>query len=230
MAYHHGMRSERTSPRYLGPREAGMHSAPPTVNREKRRVWHNFVDFVFGRQRQDRHRRRRGFQRSRSTNHPQGFVLPPYAFQSMGYPPPPPHMAYGAPYGMHPPHPMAYMPPPPPRSHDFNERSFMDPEFYSTHPESDLRSEYSHQSGSTRPGSSKNYKKDNRSKQQTPFAFSGASPQEIEEYEAEIPPPHRKRPPPEQGKMVPVKADDEDEEEDETLSSPIKGFDSFMMY
>lgn len=222
MAYHHHMRSERTGPRYLGPREAGVHSAPPTVTREKRRVWHGFVDFVLGRRRPDP-RRRRSFQRS--TTHPQGFVLPPYAFQSMGYPPPPPHMAYGAPYGLPPPHPMAYMPPPPPRTHDLNERSYMDPEFYSIHPESDLRSEYSHQSGSTRPGS-KNHRRDNHSRQ-PPFVFSGASPQEIEEYEAELPPPHRKRPP-EQGKVA-IK-DDDDEEDEETLTSPIKGFDSFMMY
>ena len=221
MAYRH-MRSERTSPRYLSPRE--MHSAPPTVTREKRRVWHNFVDFMFGRQKQDRRRRRGGVQRS--TTHPQGFVLPPYAFQSMGYPPPPPHMAYGMPYGVPPPHPMAYMPPPPPRTHDLNDRSFMDPQFYNTHPESDLRSEYSHQSGSTRPASQKNYKRDNHNKQPL-HVFSGASPQEIEEYEDELPRPHRKRPP-EQAKMA-VK-DEEDEEDEETLTSPIKGFDSFMMY
>lgn len=226
MAHRH-MRSERSSPRYLGPREVGrLNSAPPTVTRGKRRVWHNFVDFVLGRQRED-HRRRRSVHRS--TTHPQGFMLPPYAFQSMGYPPPPPHMGYGMPYGAPPPHPMAYMPPPPPRSHDLNDRTFMDPEFYSTHPESDLRSEYSHQSGSTRPGSHKNYRRDNNRHKQPPFAFSGASPQEIEEYEAEIPPPRRKRSPV-QAKRVIKDDEDQDEEEDETLSSPIKGFDSFMMY
>ena len=221
------LRSERTSPRYLGPREMGVHSAPPTVTREKRRVWHNFVDFMVGRQRQDHRRnRRRGVQRS--TTHPQGFVLPPYAFQSMGYPPPPP-IPYGTPYGALPPHPMAYMPPPPPRTHDLNDRSFMEPEFYSMHPESDMRSEYSHQSGSTRPASHKNYKRDNRSKQQ-PSVFSGASPQEVEEYEDEprLPRPRRKMSP-EQVKMT-VKDEDEDEEEEETINSPIKGFDSFMMY
>ena len=227
MAYRH-MRSERTSPRYLGPRD--VYSAPPTVNRGKRRVWHNFVDYMFGRRKEDHRGRRRSV--PRSTTHPQGFILPPYAFQSMGYPPPPPQMAYGPPYGVPPPHPMAYMPPPPPRAHDLNDRTFMDPEFYSTHPESDLRSEYSHQSGSTRPGSHKNYsKRDNRNKQ-PPFAFSGASPQEIEEYEAEPPPAlHRKRLPG-KNKMVAVKdeEDDNEEEEEETINSPIKGFDSFMMY
>ena len=223
MAHRH-MRSERTSPRYLGPRE--MRSAPPTVTREKRRVWHGFVDFMFGRQKQDRHRRRGSVQRS--TTHPQGFILPPYAFQSMGYPPPPPHMGYGMPYGA--PHPMAYMPPPPPRAHDLNDRSFMDREFYDTHPENDLRSEYSHQSGSTHPGNHKNYRRDNRNKQQPPHVFSGASPQEIEEYEDEpLPRPHaHRRRSPEQARMT-IK-DEEDEEDEETLASPIKGFDSFMMY
>lgn len=223
MAYHH-MRSEHSSPRYLGPREAGVHSAPPTVNREKRRVWHNFVDFMFARRRQD-HRRRRV---QRSTTHPQGFILPPYAF-SMGYPPPP-HMAFGAPYGIPPPHPMAYMPPPPPRTHDLNERSFMEPEFYNMHPEYDLRSEHSHQSGSTRPGSHRNYRRDNHNKQ-PPFAFSGASPQEIEEYEAEIPsPPRQKRSAPLQAKKSSGRQEEDEDSEEETLTSPIKGFDSFMMY
>ena len=228
MAYRH-MKPERTNPRYLGPRESGMHSAPPTVTKEKRRVWHNFKDFMLGRRKHDQYRRRRY---QRSTTHPQGFILPPYAFQSMGYPPPPPHMGYGPMYGIPAPHPMAYMPPPPPRAHDLNERSFMDAEFYSIHPESDLRSEYSHRSSSTRPGSGKNYMRDNHSKQ-PPFAFSGASPQEIEEYEAELPPPHRKRPPAEHTKRERVLKDDEEEEVDEgkeKLGTSVKGFDSFMMY
>lgn len=220
MAYHH-LRSERTSPRYLGPREAGLYSAPPTVTREKRRVWHNFVDFMSGRRRRD-HRRRRGIHCN--TTHPQGFILPPYAFQSMGYPPP---MPYGAPYGPLPPHAMAYMPPPPPRTHDLTERSFMDPEFYHTHPEYDMRSEHSLQSGSTRPGSNKNYRREYRNKQ-PPFAFSGASPQEIEEYEAEILPPRRKRLPEQHHKIA--HKDEDDDEDEETLSSPIKGFDSFILY
>ena len=224
MAYRH-MKPERTSSHYLGPRETGMHSAPPTVTMEKRRVWHNFKDFMLGRRKQEQRRRRRY---QRSTTHPQGFILPPYAFQSMGYPP----MGYGPMYAIPAPHPMAYMPPPPPRTHDLNERSFMDAEFYSIHPESDLRSEYSHRSSSTRPGSSRNYGRDNRSKQ-PPFAFSGASPQEIEEYEAEPPPSHRKRSPAQQERRERVLKDDDEEEEEEDeekLGSPVKGFDTFMLY
>jgi len=218
----HNMRSERTSPRYLGPRDH-VQNAPPTATRQKRRVWHTFVElFSVRRRREHRHSdRRHGFHRS--TTHPQGFVLPPYAFQSMGYPPPP-HLPYV--YGAPPPPPMAYLPPPPPRIHDVNDRTFMDPEFYNLHPEYDMRSEVSHQSGSTRPGGNKNYRRDNRD--QPPFMYSGASTQEVEEYEREPPAPRRRRSM-DQLKRIDDDDDGEDDEE-ETLTSPIKGFDSFMMY
>jgi len=104
----------------------------------------------------------------------------------------------------------------------------MDPEFYHTHPEYDMRSEYSLQSGSTCPGSSKNYRRDHRNKQPQ-FVLSGASPQEIEEYEADVLPQRQKRSP-EQDHKITHKDEDDDDEDEETLSSPIKGFDSFMMY
>ena len=80
----HNMRSERTSPRYLGPRDHAQ-SAPPAVTRQKRRVWHTFVELFSGRRRREhRHSdRSRRHDFHRSTTHPQGFVLPPYAFQSM---------------------------------------------------------------------------------------------------------------------------------------------------
>ena len=87
-----------------------------------------------------------------------------------------------------------------------------------------MRSEVSHQSGSTRPGN-KNYRRDNRN--QPPFMFSGASPQEIEEYEREPPAPRRRR---SMDQVKRVDDDEEDDDEEETLTSPIKGFDSFMMY
>jgi len=220
----HNLRSERTSPRYLGPRDHLQTAPSSAVKPPKRRVWHTFVE-LFSTRRKREHRRserRRAFQRS--TTHPQGFVLPPYAFQSMGYPPPP-HIPYA--YGVPPPPPMAYMPPPPPRTHDVNDRTFMDPEFYNLHPEYDMRSEVSHQSGSTRPGNSRNYRRDNHN--QPPFAFSSASPQEIEEYERELPPAPRRRRSMDELKRINDDEEEEDEE-DETLTSPIKGFDSFMMY